>query len=105
MYKHLLPSPTSDNNSTFFGDATLVQCSSGTWYMLPSARMVDSVAGLRYAERSRAPDDVTHGHGSPMQTGFAWPWVVPVGEDPAAHGDWCAFTDLYHTMPCHTHAG
>ena len=22
-----------------------------------------------------------------------------IGEDPAAHGHWCAFTDLYHTMP------
>ena len=25
--------------------------------------------------------------------------VVPIGEDPAAHGHWCAFTDLYHAMP------
>ena len=24
-----------------------------------------------------------------------------VGEDPAAHGHWCTFTDLYHAMPCH----
>ena len=24
------------------------------------------------------------------------------GEDPAAHGHWCAFTDLYHTIPYHT---
>ena len=24
---------------------------------------------------------------------------VPIGEDPAAHGHWCAFTDLYHTIP------
>ena len=23
------------------------------------------------------------------------------GEDPAAHGHWCAFTDLYHTIPYH----
>ena len=29
-----------------------------------------------------------------------WPSVVPIGEDPAAHGHWCAFTDLYHAMPC-----
>ena len=35
-------------------------------------------------------------------TSCTWPWVVPVGEDPAAHGHWCAFTDLYHTMPYHT---
>ena len=26
----------------------------------------------------------------------------PIGEDPAAHGHWCAFTDLYHTIPYHT---
>ena len=25
---------------------------------------------------------------------------MPVGEDPAAHGHWCAFTDVYHVMPC-----
>ena len=31
------------------------------------------------------------------------PWVVPVGEDLAAHGHWCAFTDLYHAMPYHAH--
>ena len=24
-----------------------------------------------------------------------------LGEDPAAHGHWCAFTDLYHTIPYH----
>ena len=35
-------------------------------------------------------------------TSCTWPYVVPVGEDPAAHGHWCAFTDLYHAMPCHT---
>ena len=22
-----------------------------------------------------------------------------IGEDPAAHGHWCTFTDLYHTIP------
>ena len=27
--------------------------------------------------------------------------VVPIGEDPAAYGHWCTFTDLYHTMSCH----
>ena len=38
----------------------------------------------------------------PMQTtSCTWPCVVPVGEDPAAHGHWCTFTDLYHAMPCH----
>ena len=25
-----------------------------------------------------------------------------IREDPAAHGHWCAFTDLYHTIPYHT---
>ena len=60
--------------------------------------MVDSVSCLRYAECSRAPDYITNGHGSPMQTtSCTWPYVVPIGEDPAAHGHWCAFTDLYHT--------
>ena len=29
-------SPSSDDNSTLFGDATLVQGSFGTWYILPS---------------------------------------------------------------------
>ena len=24
---------------------------------------------------------------------------MPIGEDPAAHSHWCAFTDLYHTIP------
>ena len=27
---------------------------------------------------------------------------LSVGGDPAAHGHWCAFTDLCHAMPCHT---
>ena len=35
-------------------------------------------------------------------TSCTWPSVVPIGEDPAAHGHWCAFTDLYHTIPYHT---
>ena len=34
-------------------------------------------------------------------TSCTWPYVVPIGEDPAAHGHWCAFTDLYHATPCH----
>ena len=31
--------------------------------------------------------------------------LAPTGQGaalPAAHGHWCAFTDLYHTIPCHT---
>ena len=45
----------------FMGDVTLGQGSFGTcWYMLPSASMVDSVTGLRYAECSRAPDYVAN---------------------------------------------
>ena len=24
---------------------------------------------------------------------------MPIGEDPAAQGHWCAFIDLYHTIP------
>ena len=40
-----------------------------------------------------------NGYGCPMQTtSCTWPYVVPIGEDAAAHGHWCAFTDLYHTM-------
>ena len=55
---------------------------------------------VRYAECSRAPDYITNGYGFPMQTtSCTWPYVVPIGEDPAAHGHWCTFTDLYHTMP------
>ena len=47
------------------------------------------------------PPIITNGCGSPMQTtSCTWPYVVPVGEDPAAHGHWCAFTDLCHAMPC-----
>ena len=41
---------------TSSGDDTLGQGSFGTWHVLPSASMVDSVTGLRCAERSRAPD-------------------------------------------------
>ena len=87
------------------GDATLGQGTFGTWHVLPSTSMVDSVTGLRYAECSRAPHCVTDGRGFPMQTtSCTWPQVVPVGEDPAAHGHWCAFTDLYHAMPMGHHA-
>ena len=36
--------------------------------------MVDSVACLRYAECSRAPDYITNGYGCPMQTtSCTWP--------------------------------
>ena len=43
---------------------------------------------------------LTDRHDLPMQTtSCTWPYVVPIGEDPAAHGHWCAFTDLYHTIP------
>ena len=46
------------------------------------------------------PDYITNGYGFPMQTtSCTWPYVVPIGEDPAAHGHWCTFTDLYHTIP------
>ena len=87
---------------TSSGDDTLGEGSFGTQDMLPSTSMADQVTGLRYAERSRAPHHVTDGHGFPMQTASCtWPYVVPVGEDPAAHGHWCAFTDLYHAIPCH----
>ena len=48
--------------------ATLVQGTFGTWHILASISMVDSVACLRYAECSRAPDYITNGYGSPMQT-------------------------------------
>ena len=66
--------------------------------------MVDSVSCLRYAECSRAPHYISNGHGYPKQTiSCTWPYVVPIGEDPAAHGHWCAFTDLYHTIPYHTY--
>ena len=48
------------------------------------------------------PDYITNGYGYPMQTtSCTWPYVVPIGEDPAAHGHWCAFTDLYHAIPYH----
>ena len=39
----------------------------------------------------------------PMQTtSCTWPYVVPIGEDPAAHGHWCLHRPLpyvYHTIP------
>ena len=68
--KHLLPNPPSNDNDmyTFLGDDTLGQGSFGTWHMLPSISMVDSVACLRHAECSRAPEYITNGHGFPMQT-------------------------------------
>ena len=72
--KHLLPNPPSDDNDTFSGDDTLGQGSFGAWHMLPSTSMVDSVTGLRYAERSRAPNYITNGCGFPMQTASCtWP--------------------------------
>ena len=37
-------------NDTLFGDDTLGHGSFGTWHILPSISMVDSVACLRYAE-------------------------------------------------------
>ena len=52
----------------FMGDVTLGQGTFGTWHVLPSISMVDSVACLRCAERFRAPDYITNGCGSPMQT-------------------------------------
>ena len=55
---------------TSSGDDTLGQGFFGTWDTLPSISMVDSVSCLRYAERSRAPDCITNGHGSPMQTTY-----------------------------------
>ena len=48
--KHLLPNPPSDDNDSLFADDTLRQGFFGTWYMLPSISMADSVACLRYAE-------------------------------------------------------
>ena len=74
--KHLLPNPPSDDNDTLFGDDTraLGQGSFGPWHALPSISMVDSVACLRYAECSRAPDYITNGHCCPMQTtSCTWP--------------------------------
>ena len=40
----------------------------GTWSVLPSTSMIDSVTGLRHAKSSRAPDYITNGCGPPMQT-------------------------------------
>jgi hypothetical protein len=45
--KHLLPNPPSDDNDILFADDTLGQGSFGTWHVLPSTSMVDSVTGLR----------------------------------------------------------
>ena len=57
-------SGVSDNNSTLFGDASLGQGSFGTWHILPSISMVDSVTCLHYAdfyhaECSHAPGYIT----------------------------------------------
>ena len=69
-----LPNPPSDNNDSLFADDTLGQGFFGTWYILPSTSMVDSVTGLRYAECSRAPHYITNGYGFPMQTtSCTWP--------------------------------
>ena len=46
-------------------DSTLGQGTFGTWHVLPSTSMVDSVTCLRYAECSRAPDYVINGYGYP----------------------------------------
>ena len=59
---------------TSSGDDTLGQGSFGTWHILPSISMVDSVACLRYAECSRAPHYITNEYGFPMQTtSCTWP--------------------------------
>ena len=55
---------------------------------------------------SAARHTIPYGYGFPMQTtSCTWPYVVPIGEDPAAHGHWCTFTDLYHTIPYHAIPG
>ena len=65
---HVIPSPPSDNNDTLFGDDTLGQGTFGTWHILPSISMVDSVTCLRYVDCSRAPDYIIKGYDFPMQT-------------------------------------
>ena len=99
-------SPPSDNNDTFSGDDTLGQGSFGTQDVLPSTRRWTQAEQFRANAMPSVPvppDYITNGHGFPMQTtSCTWPYVVPVGEDPAAHGHWCTFTDLYHTIPCHS---
>ena len=54
------PGPASDRDlvCTFLGNDTLGQGTFGTWHMLPSISMVDSVTCLRYAECCRTPDYV-----------------------------------------------
>ena len=48
--------------------STLGQGTFGTWHILSSISMVDSVTCLRYAECSRAPDYSINGYGYQMQT-------------------------------------
>ena len=82
-------------------------------HILPSISMVDSVACLRYAECSRAPGHVIrdmvarcrllaacvvwYAHGARSWLPI-FLFYFYIGEDPAAHGHWCTFTDLYHTI-------
>ena len=48
--------------ASIFADDTLEQGSFGTWSILPSTSMADSVTGLRYAECSHAPDYINIGY-------------------------------------------
>ena len=61
-----------------------------------------SKAGPRRFGRQVSVTDIYHT--MPYHTMCCtWPYAVPVGEDPAAHGHWCTFTDPYHAIPCHVH--
>ena len=53
-----------------------------------------SEAGPRRFGRQVSVTDIYHT--MPYHT-IPYHQVVPIGEDPAAHGHWCTFTDLYHT--------
>ena len=87
-------------------DDTLGHGSFGTWDILPSTRRWTQTERFHANAMPSVPvlpDYITNGYGYPKQTtSCTWPYVVPIGEDPAAHGHWCAFTDLYHTIPYHT---
>ena len=88
------------------------QGSFGTWHILPSISMVDSVACLRYAECSRAPDYITNIGFLGRWGTYACPQCLPSDmvrytlslseAGPGRFGRQVSVTDICHTIPCHT---
>ena len=84
---------------TSSGDDTLGQGSFGTWHVLPSTSMVDSVTGLRCAECSRAPDGARMPARSVCLVTLSLSEAGP-GANAGRFGRQVSVTDILH-LPCH----